>query len=55
VGFLKPDFEILFFFRTTLAFFGNQKTPDNIWLYFSRKSLALEKHYLSGIFITDLF
>jgi len=38
---LKPDFEILAFF-------------EHLWVFFSRKSLALEKHCLSYIFIKNL-
>jgi len=39
VAFLKPDFEILAFFWTPLAFFGNKKS----WSFFSWKGLTLEK------------
>jgi len=38
-----------------LAFFGNKKKSDKIWLFFSWKGLALEKHCLSSIFIKNLF
>jgi len=48
LAFLKPDFQILAFFENFWLFFGNQKKPDKIWLFlafFSRKDLALEKHF----------
>jgi len=68
LAFLKPNFEILAFFNT-FGFFGNKKARK-IWLfqaYFqpeksgffrlisSRIDLALAKHSLSCIFITNLF
>ena len=43
------------FVWTPLAFFGNKKNPDKICLFFSLTGLALAKHCLSCIFITNLF
>jgi len=40
-----------------LAYFGNKKKPEKygfFWLIFSRIGLALAKHCLSCIFITNL-
>jgi len=56
-GFFDARFWNSGFFWTPLAFFwkSNQKKPDKIWLFFSRKSLALEKHCLSCISIKNLF
>jgi len=54
--FSKLDFEILAFCNT-LAFLEIKK-PDKIWLFlafFSQKGLALAKHCLSCVFITNLF
>ena len=45
-------------FLNTFGFFGNQGKTDKIWLFlafFSQEGLALDKHCLSCIFITDLF
>jgi len=38
----------------TFDFFGNQKDRQN-FAFFSRKGLALAKHCLSCVFITNLF
>jgi len=40
IGFLKPDLEILDFFRKS-------KKPDVVCLFFSRKGLALAQHCMS--------
>jgi len=48
LAFFKPDYEVL-------ALFGNHKKLDKIWLFFSQKGLAVEKDYLSCIFIANLF
>ena len=55
--FLKPEIEILASFEH-LWLFLEIKMPDKIRLFsgfFQSKSLALAKHFLNCIFITNLF
>jgi len=58
LDFFKPGFSNFGFFLTPLAFFRNQKGQTKFvffWLFFNRNGLALAKHCLSCIFITNLF
>jgi len=52
--FCEPRFWNSGFFGTPLAFFGNKKKQDKIWI-FSVRGLTLEKHCLNCIFIINLF
>jgi len=58
LAFLKPIFEIQAFLMH-LAFFENQKYQSKsgffFFIFFSLKGLALAKHCLSCIFITNVF
>jgi len=56
LAFLKPDFEILAFLAH-LAFYEKEKSKKSstFWRVVCWKSLALTKHSLSCIFITNLF
>ena len=59
LAFLKPDFEILAFFEHLWLFLEIKKPEKSgfsgfFWLIFSRIGLALAKHCLSCIFITNL-
>ena len=55
-AFLKPDFEILAFFEHLWLFLEIKMSEKSgfFWLVFSRIGLALAKHCLSCIFITNL-
>ena len=56
LAFLKPDFEILAFFEHLWLFLEIKMSEKSgfFWLIFSRIGLALAKHCLSCIFITNL-
>ena len=58
LAFLKPNFEIQAFFDA-LGSFWKSKIPVKIWLFFfiffSLKGLALAKHFLSCVFITNFW
>jgi len=53
LGYLKPDFEILAFFNAHVNIGSN--LGFSFYFFFSRKGLALAKHWLSCIFIANLF
>ena len=49
--FLDPDFANLTFLNTPLAFFGNQKKPDTLWLFLD---FFQSKRFGSGKTLSEL-